>query len=97
MSYKLYEYHLDSLKIGLIVSENEQLLYLGSKLYSAKTNVTPDKKVLNSDITGRGLVRVDLNPLKVTINNEQVSPVHEHEESDKYSILQYWNTRLSAK
>ncbi len=55
--YKLYEYKQDDIRIGLIVSDKEQLLYIGSKLYSAKTNITPDKQALHSDITGHGLRR----------------------------------------
>ena len=92
--YKLYEYNIDSLKIGLIISEKEQCLYIGNKLYSAKTNISPDKQNLNSDITGRGLVKVELNPLRVTVAEQELKPVYEHEEQDKSSILQHWNSRL---
>ena len=65
--YKLYEYKQDDIRIGLIVSDKEQLLYIGSKLYSAKTNITPDKQALHSDITGHGLVKAELDPLSVAI------------------------------
>ncbi len=95
--YKLYEYEQEDLKIGLIVSDKEQCLYIGNKLYSAKTNVTPEKQSLDSDITGRGLVKIELDPLRVTIAGEEVKPVYEHEEPDKYNILQHWNSRLSKK
>ena len=94
--YKLYEYHKDDVKIGLIMSDDEQCLYIGSTLYSARTNKTPDKQVLCSDITGRGLVKIELEPLRVTIAGEEVSPVYEHEEPDKSAILQHWNARLSS-
>lgn len=95
--YKLYEYEQDDTKIGLIVSNKEQCLYIGNTLYSARTNKTPDKQSLNSDITGRGLVKIELDPLKVVIAGKEVKPVYEHEEPDKYNILQHWNSRLSKK
>ncbi len=94
--YKLYEYKQDDIKIGLIISDKEQCLYIGNKLYSARTNVTPDKQTLHSDITGHGLVQVELDPLRVTIAGEEVTPTYEHEEPDRYSILQHWNSRLSS-
>ncbi len=93
--YKLYEYHSDDIKIGVIISDKESLLYIGSSLYSAKTNATPDKNVLNSDITGRGLVKVMLEPYSVSIAGSIVQPVYTHEEPDKYNILQHWQSRLS--
>ena len=92
--YKLYEYKQDDLRIGLIISDKEQCLYIGNKLYSARTNVTPDKQSLNSDSTGKGLVKINLDPLHVTIAGEEMSPIYEHEEPDKSSILQHWYTRL---
>lgn len=92
--YKLYEYDQDDLKIGLIISEKEQCLYIGNKLYSAKTNKSPDKTNLNSDITGRGLIKVELDPLRVTIAGIETPPTYEHEEPDKSSILQHWYSRL---
>ena len=82
------------MKIGLIISDKEQLLYLGDTLYSARTNKTLDKKVVNSDITGRGLVRVSLDPLTVTIAGTEVQPVYTHEAADKTSILQHWQSRI---
>lgn len=94
MGYKLYEYHSDDLKIGLIISDKEQLLYLGATLYSARTNKTLDKKVLNSDITGRGLVQVSLDPLAVTIAGTEAQPVYTYEAADKTSILQHWQSRI---
>ena len=94
--YKLYEYRQDDVKIGVIISDKEQCLYIGNKLYSARTNKTPDKQFLHSDITGRGLVKVDLDPLRTTIAGEEVSPVYEHEEPDKSSILQHWHSWLSS-
>ena len=93
--YKLYEYKQDDIKIGLIVSDKEQLLYIGNKLYSARTNISPGKQALHSDITGHGLVKVELDPLRVTIAGVEADPVYEHEEPDKSSILQHWNSRLS--
>lgn len=92
--YKLYEYRNDDLKIGLIISDKEQLLYIGNKLYSARTNVDPDKQTLHSDITGHGLVQVTLDPLTVTVAGEEVKPVYEHEAPDKSSVLQHWYSRL---
>ena len=92
--YKLYEYADGDTKIGLIMSDKEQCLYIGNKLYSAKTNVTPEKQSLDSDITGRGLVKIELEPLRVTIAGKEVKPTYEHEEPDKASILQHWNARL---
>ena len=50
--YKLHEYHHGDIKIGLIISEKEQCLYIGNTLYSARTNKNPDKQVLHSDING---------------------------------------------
>jgi|GEM_PF-3921200 len=94
--YKLYEYKHDDVKIGLIVSDTEQCLYIGNKLYSARTNVTPNKQTLHSDITGHGLVQAELDPLRVTIAGEEVYPVYEHEESSKSSILQHWYARLRS-
>ena len=70
--YKLYEYRVDNLKVGVILSDDEQLLYMGGTLYSARTNITPEKQALNSDITGRGLVTVSLDPFVVTINGEEM-------------------------
>ena len=92
--YKLYEYKQDDIKIGLIISDKEQCLYIGNKLYSARTNATPDKQFLDSDITGHGLVNVQLEPLRTTIAGIEVHPIYEHEEPDKSSILQYWFSRL---
>lgn len=92
--YKLYEYHDGDMKIAVIMSDTEKLLYIGSRLYSAKTNATPNKTVLNSDITGRGLVKVILEPYSVSIAGTDVQPVHTHEAEDKASILQYWQSRL---
>ena len=94
--YKLYEYRSDDVRIGLIISEQEQCLYIGNKLYSARTNVTPEKQSLDSDMTGRGLVKIELEPLRVTIAGKEASPVYEHEEPDKASILQHWNARLAS-
>lgn len=94
--YNLYEYRKDDVKIGLIVSDKEQCLYIGNKLYSARTNVTADKQKLHSDITGHGLVQAELDPLRVTIAGEEVAPVYEHEESDKSSVLQHWYSGLSS-
>ncbi len=94
--YKLYEYRKDDVKIGLIVSDKEQCLYIGNKLYSVRTNVTPDKQKLHSDITGHGLVQAELDPLRVTIAGEEVAPVYEHEEPDKASVLQHWYSRLRS-
>lgn len=92
--YTLYEFNQDDIKIGLIISEKEQCLYIGNKLYSARTNTSPDKNILNSDITGRGLVKVELDPLKVTIAGQEVEPAYKHEEPEKYNILQHWYSRL---
>ena len=94
--YKLYEYRKEDVKIGLIISDEEQCLYIGSTLYSARTNKTPDKQFLHSDITGRGLVKVELDPLRTTIAGEVVSPTYEYEAPDKASILQHWHSRLSS-
>lgn len=94
--YKLYEYKKDDVKIGLIVSDKEQCLYIGNTLYSARTNKTPDKQFLHSDITGHGLVKIELDPLRVTIAGEEVAPIYEHEEPDKTAILQHWNSRLRS-
>ena len=46
--YKLYEYRQDDVKIGVIISDTEQCLYIGNKLYSARTNKTPYKQFLHS-------------------------------------------------
>lgn len=94
--YKLYEYKQDDIKIGLIVSDTEQLLYIGNKLYSARTNVTPDKQSLDSDITGRGLVKIELDPLHTTIAGAEVTPTYEYEAPDKASILQHWYSRIHS-
>ena len=94
--YKLYEYQKDDVKFGLIVSDSEKCLYIGNTLYSAKTYKTPDKQILCSDITGRGLVKIELDPLRVMFAGEEVSPSYEHEEPDKSAILQHWNARLKA-
>ena len=93
--YKLYEYKQDDVKIGVIVSDKEQCLYIGNTLYSAKTNKTPERKSLDSDITGRGLVKVELDPFRTMIAGEDAQPVYEHEEPDKSSILQHWYSRVS--
>ncbi len=94
--YKLYEYRQDDVKIGVIISDTEQCLYIGNKLYSARTNKTPYKQFLHSDITGRGLVKVELDPFQTTIAGEVVTPVYEHQEPDKASILQHWYSRLRS-
>lgn len=94
--YKLYEYRQEDIKIGLIVSDTEQLLYIGNKLYSARTNVTPDKQSLDSDITGRGLVKIELDPLHTTIAGVEVSPAYEYEAPDKATILQHWYSRVHS-
>ncbi|MBP3856757.1 MAG: hypothetical protein IK990_14225 [Ruminiclostridium sp.] len=94
--YKLYEYDKDDMKIGLIMSDKEQCLYIGNTLYSARTNKTPDKQFLYSDITGHGLVKIELDPFRVTIAGEEVTPAYEHEEPGKTAILQHWNARLRS-
>ncbi|MBO6302893.1 MAG: hypothetical protein J6N15_10695 [Ruminiclostridium sp.] len=94
--YKLYEYHQDDIKIGLIISDIEQCLYIGNKLYSARTNATPEKQYLDSDITGRGLVKIELDPLRTTIAGVETEPAYVHEEPDKSSILQHWYSRLHS-
>ncbi len=94
--YKLYEYKQDDIKIGLIISEKEQLLYIGNKLYSARTNIDPDKHTLHSDITGHGLVQAELDPVRVFIAGKEAVPSYEYEAPDKTSVLQHWYSRAGS-